>query len=641
MMRSLNSGVTGVQSHQIMMDVVGNNVANVNTIGFKSSRANFADAISQILRPGQGSLTNRGTVNPVQVGLGVQLQSISNNFSQGSLESTGYATDLALLGDGFFMVQGGDTTYYTRAGNFTLDAEGNMIAGNGIGTVLGRMANEDGVIEDTALTGLQIPLARKIPARATTEVEVYSNLDADATDSEASLVDATTTGVTSVAGVAANGLGGTHDITITGANAQNSTLGSTLTGFGMDTLLTDLAGAGLTGVDDLTIVVDDGSNHESTVTITGLDNESTVGDLLTKLNAQVSGVDFDYDDQAQQINVTRTYAGDGNEYNVRMIDGGTSTVINDLFGAADVTVNSGQASTLVANDVFTDAATGATITTTLGFEPDPATGLMTTMTDLGGGGVSIVAADGFNAGTLSIDTEATTHATSIAVYDEKGAMHNLNVTFTKTANPNEWMWEADVDEPAVNVGGSSGIVSFNSDGSFRNWVFDDGGDTFSFDPGDGTNVVSLSFSAGDFNGMNGITQTAAAFSTTLVGQDGYAMGTLSDIDINYDGRIMGNFTNGQELLIGEMVLADFANADGLEKAGNNMWLATEVSGDPRLGNADSDFGSTIESGKLEMSNVDLVEEFTDMIKAQRGFQASSRVITVSDQILQEVTNLKR
>jgi flagellar hook protein FlgE len=638
MLRSLNSGVSGVQNHQVMMDIVGNNIANVNTIGFKSGRGNFSDSISQLLRPGQNSLTNRGVVNPVQVGLGVQLQSIANNFNQGSLESTGYATDLGIHGDGFFIVQGGESTFYTRAGNFGLDSEGRMIGGNGQGIVQGRMANSEGVIENQALVDVIIPLEQKIPARATTEVQMYSNLDADATDSDASLVDADVSGVTRVNGIAVDGLGGLHSIDIVGDPPANS-FGISNVGGGV--LIDDtLADLGITDIDGFTVVVDEGTEHESTVTITDLDLTSTVSELLGQMNSQVPGVEFAFD--GSQITVTREYAGVNSDYNVRLQDSGTSDIITTLFGTNDYQTLGGANSTMVATDTFTDDATGTQLVSTLSFgDPDPVTGQITELNNLGGGGVSIVAADGFAAGTFTVQTDATDHNTSISVYDEQGDQHTLDVTFTKTAIENEWMWEASVPDPAVVVNGSSGMVSFNNDGSFRQWSFDNNDSAFTFDPSNGTAQVAIAFDAGDFNGMNGITQTAAGFSTAAVGQDGYGMGTLADIDINFDGSIVGNFTNGQGLQLGELVLADFANLNGMEKAGNNMWISTNVSGDPLYRSASNGMHSSIEAGRLEMSNVDLVKEFTEMIKAQRGFQANSRVITVSDQILQEVTNLKR
>jgi len=628
------------------MDIVGNNIANVNTIGFKSGRGNFADTISQMLRPGQNSLTNRGSVNPVQVGLGVQLQSIANNFNQGSLEATGYATDLAIHGDGFFIVQGGDSTFYTRAGNFTLDAEGRMIAGNGMGIVQGRMANEEGVIENQALTDLIIPLEQKIPAKATTEVQLYSNLDVDATDSDATLIDAALTGVSEVNGIAADGLGGEHSILIEGLQAQNSYGESDpVDGMALETLLIDIPG--VSSIGDLTITVDEGSDHESQVQIIGLDDTSTVSDLLSKLNSQVDGATFELDTTvptAAFISVTRDYAGDGSEYNVRLEDADVSSdLIAGLFATNSPFVDSGVASTLTATDTFTDDASGTTIISNLRFVPDPLTGLMIELEGLGGSGVTIRASEGFMADVdpLLIQTDVTDHTTSISVYDEKGDTHNLSLTFTKSAIQDEWIWQAEVPDPAVIGNGSTGTVSFNSDGSLSLWSYDGGAEGFSFDPGAGSSLVTIAFNAGDFNGMNGITQTSAGFSTAAVGQDGYAMGTLSDIDINYDGSITGNFTNGEELLLGELVLADFTNLDGLEKASNNMWLANEVSGDPRLRSSADGIQSTIEAGRLEMSNVDLVKEFTEMIKAQRGFQANSRVITVSDQILQDVMMMKR
>ncbi|MFH0882735.1 MAG: flagellar hook-basal body complex protein [bacterium] len=655
MLRSLFSGVNGVRNHQIMMDVVANNIANVNTIGFKSGRITFSDAISQLLKGGSAPRDARGGSNPVQVGLGMKVQSIDNNFGQGGLEQTGYNTDLAIEGRGFFVVREGDKLLYTRAGNFTIDADGRLVANGGSTFVQGYQADANGELSDPTLQDLTVPVQLKTPANATTEVVLYSNLDSDATEALASLSDAGDSGVTSVSGTADDGVGGTHTIQISGTNATNSNgIGtSTFGGGGSLTLATTLTAAGVTDVDGFQVTVDQGTGDEVTYTILGLDLNSTVGELINQLNAQVAGAEFVL--TGGEIEVTRRYAGDGTSFSVLLTDtGGTSDLVDQLFndgaagvgGTANFAVANGTASSLAAVDTFIDNATGATSTKTLDFVADSSTGLMTELTGLGRSGVSVRANSGFTATAITgndliIDTADTNHSTSITVYDEQGVTHNLTLTFTKTSQLNEWKWEASIPEPARLVNGYSGTVEFNPDGTLRAWNYDNNQSSFSFDPGTSQALVNIQFDPGTLGGMDGVTQTASSFSTQAISQDGYSMGVLEGIDIDNNGEITGSFTNGQQLRLGAIAIADFNNTDGLNKEGDNLWSATDSAGTPRYGLAQTNFGSLIDRGFLEMSNVDLVKEFTSMITAQRGFQASARVITTADQILQEVTNLKR
>lgn len=655
MLRSLFSGVNGVRNHQTMMDVVANNISNVNTIGFKSGRITFSDAISQLLKGGSAPRDARGGSNPVQVGLGMKVQSIDNNFGQGGLEQTGYNTDLAIEGRGFFVVREGDRLLYTRAGNFTIDADGRLVANGGSTFVQGYRADDNGDLSDPTLQDLTIPIQLKTPANATTEVVLYSNLDSDATEAEASLVDAGDSGVTSVSGTADDGVGGTHTIRISGTNATNSTGAGTSTfgGGGSLTLATTLTAAGVTDVDGFQVTVDQGTGDEVSYTILGLDLNSTIGELINQLNAQVAGAEFEL--SGGEISVTRRYAGDGTSYNVLLTDtGGTSDLVDTLFnngaagagGIANFAVANGTASTLAAVDTFVDNATGASTSKTLDFTADESTGLMTELTGLGRSGVSIRANSGFTetaalGNDLVIDTADTNHSTSITVYDEQGVTHNLTLTFTKTSQLNEWKWEATVPEPARVVNGYSGTVEFNPDGTLRAWNYDNNQSAFSFDPGTSQALVNITFDPGTLGGMDGVTQTASSFSTQAVSQDGYSMGVLEGIDIDNNGEITGSFSNGQQLRLGAIAVADFNNTDGLNKEGDNLWSVTDSAGTPRYGLAQTNFGSLIDRGYLEQSNVDLVKEFTSMITAQRGFQASARVITTADQILQETTNLKR
>ncbi len=670
MLRSLQSGISGLRNHQIKLDVVGNNIANINTVGFKRGRINFADTISLLLRTGIGPRGLRGGINPTQVGLGMKVQSIDTNFAQGTLDNTGFSTDLAIRGRGFFVVKQAGETFYTRAGNFTIDSAGNLVAGGGSAIVQGYVADEDGDLV-RSLTDIVLPLSQKTPPKSTSEVSFYSNLDARATESDASLVDVGTSGVTSVSGMAENGVGGTHTIDITGANAIQSISDGTNSSGGPLTLSTSLsaiggAGLGVSVFSGLEVVTDQGTGNEATWAITGLDSTSTVGDLLNALNNQTVGSDYAL--VGGEIRVTRDYAGAQASYSVTLQDTGTCDIaavvftgagqgVQDTFtsGVDGTVVTAGSASTLVAVDSFADSATNLTSVQTLSFVADSLTGLMTELEGLGNGGVSIRAAGGFAAATagneLIVSTDPTNHATSIDVYDSQGNIHTLTMTFTKTSRLNEWKWEATVPEPAQEMTGNTGVVSFTSEGSMRSFVygsFDGSGnftttatEGFRFDPGYEINDTLIVFNPGTIGEYDGITQTSAPFTTKATGQDGYGMGTLEGINIDVNGGIRAYFSNGVEKIIAAVVLADFTNEHGLMKVGDNQFRRTEPSGEPLYGLAEDELGSAIESMFLEQSNVDLVQEFTEMIMAQRGFQANAKTITTSDQILQEVINLKR
>jgi flagellar hook protein FlgE len=225
MMSSLFAGVSGLRNHQVSMNVVGDNIANVNTIGFKVGRVTFQEALVQSIKgAGRPSGTIGGT-NPQQLGLGMQVSTIDNLFQQGGLESTGQVTDLAIQGNAFFVLSDGNGEFYTRAGAFGFDADSYLVnPGTGM-YVQGRMADQSGVIPPTSpIDRISLPFGQQEPARGTTQIDLANNLNAAATDSIASLTSVGTTGITTVSGTARNGAGGEHHITITGANATQSTL---------------------------------------------------------------------------------------------------------------------------------------------------------------------------------------------------------------------------------------------------------------------------------------------------------------------------------------------------------------------------------------------------------------------------------
>lgn len=653
MMRSLFAGVSGLRNHQIMLDIIGNNIANVNTVGFKSSRASFAEMLAQTLQPATGPGSGYSGSNPMQVGLGLKLMSVDTQFQQGTFESTGNYTDLAIQGDSFFVVSDGSQKYFTRSGAFTVDADGYLTAQGGNMRVQGYMANQLGIIANNLAPGdIQIPFGMKAPASATSEVSLYCNLNAEGTDSTATLLSAGTTGVTQVSGEALDGAGGTHTITIQGDNAtQGYGLGLNTLSPGGLTLSTPLGegdpltnpGLNISTFDDFTITVDDTNSY----TITGLTATNDVEDLINAINAQVSGVTASLENG--EVKLTRDFYGAGTDVTMTgaiytEVFGGDSHWLDPVAGWQD-----GLASTLVATDVFTPSYGGSAITTPLTLEADETTGLITNVTGVGGGGITIYAAPstssppgGLAAGELKIETEDTTHTTSIVTYDSLGGEHVMDITFTKTAVPNVWNWEIGVDEPAQVISGSTGTVTFNNDGSLEAFNYDGGVTSFSFNPNNGAApVISIAIDPGTVGGVDGITQFASATTTVVQDQNGYGMGDLINVSIDANGTIKGSFTNDQTLTLAQIILADFHNPQGLMKEGGNLYRVSANSGDPIYGMAESNLGSTIYSGYVEMSNVDLSEEFADMIVAQRGFQAAARVITTSDLLLDEVVRLKR
>ncbi|GER21654.1 flagellar hook protein FlgE [Zafaria cholistanensis] len=390
MLRSLYSGISGLRSHQTMLDVTGNNIANVNTTGFKSSSVVFQDTLSQMAADGAAGDAQAGGTNPAQVGLGVQVAAIATNTAQGSLQPTGKATDVMIAGEGYFVVSQGGQQYYTRAGGFEVDDQGRL----------------------------------KTPSGALLQ----------------------------------------------GWPATNGVV----------------------------------------------DTAATLGAL----------------------NVVST----------------------------------------TASPAVATAALGAS-----GNLPDQA-------------------------------APGTVRSTEITVYDETGAARNFSLEFTRTA----YGWDVAANDGAGNTATTS--LAFSNGVQTQSAALTVGGAT-----------VDLSAVTG-YSGLD----TAG-----LTSQDGRAAGMMESFSIGPDGTVTAAYSNGARLAVGRIALADFANPGGLEKAGDSLYRATGNSGAATLVEPGANGASTLASGYLEMSNVDLSQEFTNLIVAQRGFQANARIITTSDDVLQELTNLKR
>lgn len=656
MLASLFAGTTGLRNHAVRMDVIGNNIANINSTGFKKSRATFQEFLVEDIRgAGRASAITGGT-NPIQKGLGVTVASIDNIFSQGGLELTGQTTDLAIQGRGFFVLSDNNQNFFTRAGTFGFDGNSDMVStANGL-YVMGKMANISGEIDAmTPISKIHLPFGQQDPARGTTEIELVNNLNSTATESIATLVSSGTTNINTVTGQAVNGAGGTHTLTVSGSQATNSTAVSDVTGLtGTETLGSlGLTTAGLSEATSLSI--DSGSNlfYLSQYTTT-----TTVNELVQDLN-DIDGVDA-YINGSGEIEVKRTYAGAGTGRNITIhstnTDDGdgtaaaanetlTSLIFIDNSGAtsnATFNINNGTAHSMVVTDTFVPNDGSAPAPQNLEVEVNSETGIVDGIKGLGGGGVTIkTESTGLAAGSAMITTADTEYSTSLTIYDSQGGKHTLVLTFTKLVSSNEWVWEASLGAEEQILYGGSGRVKFQNDGSLSDFLYDGSADRIGIDPKNGADVMEIDVNAGtpgDFDGLTGFSATSTA---SISNQDGYGLGVLDSIAIDPTGKILGIFTNGVTRTLAQVLVATFKNDQGLSKSGTSIYKDTANTGEPFYGFAGETISSTISSGALEASNVDLAEEFTTMIITQRGFQANARVITTSDSMLDELVNLKR
>lgn len=388
MLRSLYSGISGLRSHQTMLDVTGNNIANVNTSGYKATAVQFQDTLSQLTQGATAPGADAGGGNPAQVGLGVQVAGISTNFAQGSAQATGRGTDMMIDGDGFFVTRQGGQTQYTRAGSFNVDASGRLVTADG-SLVQGWGAADGVVAAGGALTDITIPSDAIAPAAATTTATLAGNLP----------------------------------------------------------------------------------------------NDSAAGTQLVR---------------------------------------------------------------------------------------------------------------------------------DLEVFDANGNSSSVKVTFERTAAG----WD-------VSAAGAATVSLAFTDGKLTG-------------PADPTFTVG-----GVAVNLAGVTGYAKVDTLAVATQNGRSAGTLDSWSMAADGTLIGSFSNGSKQALGRIVLAGFTNPGGLEKVGGSSYVATANSGAAVIGGPGAGGNGAVSAGSLEMSNVDLSQEFTNLIVAQRGFQANARIITTSDEVLQELTNLKR
>ena len=417
MMRSMFAGVSGLRSHQLMMDVGGDNIANINTPGYKASRVVFQNTLAQVIRGGAaGQLVGQGGVNPQQVGLGVRVAGIDMINTQGPIQNTGRPTDVAIQGEGYFIVRGGAETLYTRAGSFNFDNLGNLADPTG-SIVQGWLSDQaTGALTTTGpATDIKLPLGQSIAPQTTTKVTLGGNLSSQ-------------------------------------------------------------------------------------------------------------------------------------------------------------------------------AAAGA--------------------------------------GSLS--------STAIAVIDSLGATHRVSFDYTKTGNN---AWSLQPRDDAGNALGAAIALTF--DGNTGGLLTPAAPPSVTLPAKDGAEPTTFNLDFGVAGEANALTQFGGASTAAALDQDGSPTGYLRSFAIADDGTVSGVFSNGRSKVLAQLAVAGFTNPAGLVKAGNGHMRAAAGSGDAMVGTPGGQGRGSLAAGALEMSNVELSQEFTNLMIAQRGFQANSRIISSSDEMLQELVNLKR
>lgn len=690
MMRALFAGVSGMRNHLVRLDVIGNNIANVNTVAFKSSRVTFEEAFAQLVQGASRPPGDLGGINPIQVGLGMNIGSIDQNFTQGNLESTGVITDLAIQGDGFFVASDGTRTFYTRAGNFQLDADGRLVSPTNGFVVQGIVADSNGKLASgSAIGDVVLPFGQKSPARATTKMSLAGNLDARAaplgtiliTDGQVFAIEKTTSN--GGAGSDVNGLyaNGAADSVILGMTANSTTVtvadgttSKTYTYVGVDTGVGDLA---FNSLKDLIAEINNDfatmgavlSDTTGAITFTAggaaitlsvTSSNSALGQSLGAANGAIAAAGAATTDEFSHVAI-------GTDLLLDLRNGAGASL--GLSAADDILIDGSRGGTAATQGTLTVAA-GSTyddllkevdqtlnIANSTGVGSNPLTGALTITGDGGlvnaltGINIRVVGVGNFNAifdsqpGNYISQQVATdvSHQTAISVFDSMGNPHALTITFTKDpTQANRWTWGASVASPATTTGGSSGAVTFDSDGRLETFTYDGGASSFQFDPNTGaSSPLDIRLESGTLGDINGLSQFASTSNAVASGQDGIPMGNLEDIQIDSLGVITGFFTNGVSQTLAQIALASFNNPSGLLRRGDNMYEESANSGVGVIGFSGTSNQSTITPGALESSNVDLSQEFTSMITAQRGFQANARVITTADEMLAELVNLKR
>ena len=527
-MRSLFAGVSGLKVHQIRMDSIGNNIANINTVGFKSSRTTFADMLSQTQSGAAAPADNIGGTNPKQIGLGVAVASIDIIFTDGSPQGTGKNTDLALSGNGLFVVKNGDSTYYTRDGAFSFDENGYyVLPGSGL-KVQGWNAVNGSLNTNSQPVDIVVPTGKTMSAQETTEIAFSGNLNAN--EPLITAIDDVTT----------------YNSTVEISKISNLTL-----------------------------------SNGSKVTVTS--GKYTVGHsvpMSTILQA------YDSEGMSHSVPIQLEKVG-ANTWMASLSSLSTAYTAPNVSGNMSPTYASTYAYIKESDGTYTRVSfidSNSTLVTAFTINFDSA---------------------GEPIGTLTCGLRLEYNFDYFAEASPPRYVQRTGSAYTRYLGPNRT------------------YTTYNTVAATYNTLT-------------AVNGADVTEPTANFTGLTQYSGSNSAYPTA----DGNVAGTLTSISVDTSGVITGTYTNGKNQFEAQVAVAQFTNSAGLTKTGNSLYAESNNSGPANIKTA-PDLGLTITPSALEMSNVDLANEFSEMIITQRGFQANSKIINVGDEMLETLVNMKR
>jgi len=700
MFRSLYSGVSGLTANLTEIDVISNNIANSNTIGFKAGRVTFAEMLTQNVRSASRPISGgQGGTNPIQIGLGTIVGSVDTNFNQGNFQTTGIKTDLAIQGNGFFIMSDGLSSYYTRAGAFGLDSQ-NFLVNPATGHhVQGVMANDDGAILPGTMEDLFIDTSLVMEAQSTENVELFGNLDSDSDAMETVLESDTFLAraesgdlLTNMFGKGANSFdlheGDLISVSVmfgTGAPWSPTTpfmVGGTDINGGdsygdlVEWLNNSFLSSGFPPV-TFSIDSDTGALH--------VDNQSQ--ETLTNLSLNVGGrvhfnQNFEFPTTIEHNTFALTNTGDPERGEMRA-PASADDMFSELYGvdgkplgldmesgSALVEINGTQGGEAITSMVMTiyeytttmqefltqlqgafriasgsvslDENGGIVVRGDVG--TTNAIGDITIREVLGPGASNDIIESSFHFLETQEARDEQSFSVATTVFDSLGTGHTIHFVFQKESGLNEWIWRAEMEGDETIILGNQGRARFTENGAVSSFTYDDGSSQLTFRPQpigeEGADLVTLDIDYGTLGQLDGLTQFDASGSLQALA-DGYTTGTLVDFEIDQSGLIIGHYSNDTVQNLARIGLVQFSNPAGLSRAADNTYRRSGNSGTPLESFPGEGHGTTVVPGTLESSNVDLAEQFTRLVVAQRAFQANARVITAGDQILQEMVSIIR
>ncbi len=704
MSNAMLSGVGGLKAHQQMIDVAGNNLANVNTTSFKSSSVTFQELLAETLKEASAPTNSLGGTNPMQIGSGVITGAVNRDMSQGSLIYTGNPLDMAIEGAGYFTLNDGLGDRYTRVGQFAVDSEYYLIDPT-TGYRVQRLGNE-GVAEgfqDATSNDIRIPYDIALPANATETVSFAGNLSGNKNDPTKNLLTSDVDYTIASTGAVASRLTGIQDLTqttgtldgsldtlanlqladkinIQGTRKDGTTFNSTYyyndgTAGMSERVFFDTGNAPATATASFIYngnaapqdIVVNFAGETVTVTVpatttwsaTDFVNEwNNAGPPDVAANSEAAVVDG----QVVLMNTAAPSTTTGNTFSVvschadiKWVDAnGENIATTDAHHYDGISAASNQAD--VVGDLLdfitscldqdgTGAVTASMVNGQIRVEDNEASYSQTfitsmAFTDTNSSGGSLTPPSQFDILVAGGDIEK---PINVDVFDAQGNSYTLAGSFVRRDDAaNQW------DFVVKSCGGNTVIhdrfvrqIGFQVDGSYGDMQ---GSDTNTIEiafPSDPTNIRTITMDFGTLGELDGLTQFGGPSTAASNGQDGYAAGWLSTLSVSREGTLVGVFSNGIRRDIAALKIATFQNAAGLKSTGGNYYEPTANSGDPVPNKATEGGAGVCQGGAIEKSNVEVAEEFVKLIEAQNGYQANARTIKVANEMLRELTNLIR